>query len=82
MRGTRAAAREDRRMKTYRVVTAQDTVFWGGALEAQTFEDTLNRESAEGWDLVTTTTVESETFLGEQHQLFFVFAQASSPKPA
>jgi hypothetical protein len=33
-------------MKTYRVVTAQDTVFWGGALNADTFEQTLNNESA------------------------------------
>jgi len=61
-------------MKKYRVVTAQDTIFWGGALDADTFEQTLNNEAANGWELVTTTTVESAGFIGEQHQLFFVFA--------
>jgi len=65
-------------MKTYRVVTAQDSIFWGGALDADTFQQTLNKEAADGWELVTTTTVEASGFLGEQHQLFFVFAREAS----
>ncbi len=69
-------------MKTYRVVTAQDTIFWGGALDAETFESKLNSEAADGWDLVTTTTVESQLLFGEQHQLFFVFAREAAPAQA
>jgi len=69
-------------MRTYRVVTAQDTVFWGGAIDAETFERTLNGEAANGWELVTTTTVESSGFLGEQHQLFFVFARDGAATPS
>ena len=61
-------------MKRYRVVTSQDTVFWGGSLSAESFENALNSQAEQGWELVTTTTVESNTLLGERHQLFFVFA--------
>jgi len=62
-------------MKRYKVVTSQDTVFWGGSLNSDAFEERLNSAAAEGWELVTTTTVESQGFMGERHQLFFVFAQ-------
>jgi pimeloyl-ACP methyl ester carboxylesterase len=62
-------------MKRYKVVTSQDTVFWGGSLNPDAFEERLNAAAADGWELVTTTTVESTGFLGERHQLFFVFAQ-------
>ena len=73
---------KSRSMRTYRVVTAQDTVFWGGALDAGTFEQTLNTEAANGWELVTTTTVEAPGLLGEQHQLFFVFAREATATDA
>jgi len=62
-------------VKEYKVVTSQDTVFWGGALRAPDFEQRLNSAAAEGWELVTTTTVDSQGFMGERHQLFFVFAR-------
>jgi hypothetical protein len=62
-------------MKEYKVVTSQDTVFWGGALNQSEFEQGLNAAAADGWELVTTTTVDSTGFLGERHQLFFVFAR-------
>jgi hypothetical protein len=65
-------------VKHYKVVTSQDTVFWGGSLSAEGFEQRLNTAAAEGWELVTTTTVESTGFMGERHQLFFVFAQETS----
>jgi hypothetical protein len=62
-------------VKEYKVVTSQDTIFWGGALNQSEFEQGLNTAAAEGWELVTTTTVDSQGFLGERHQLFFVFAR-------
>ena len=62
-------------MKQYKVTTAQDTTFWGGSLDPQTFEAGLNEAASQGWELVTTTTVESAGFMGERHQLFFVFAR-------
>ncbi len=65
-------------MKEYRVVTSQDTVFWGGALSADDFAERLNAAAVDGWELVTTTTVESQGFLGERHQLFFVFARETA----
>lgn len=57
------------------VVTQQDTVFWGGSLDASTFESRLNANAEAGWELICTTTVESTGFLGERHQLFFVFGR-------
>jgi hypothetical protein len=62
-------------MKEYKVVTSQDTVFWGGSLKADDFAQHLNAAAADGWELVTTTTVDSQGFMGERHQLFFVFAR-------
>ncbi len=62
-------------MKQYKVVTLQDTSFWGGTLDGETFERGLNDAAADGWELVTTTTVEAEGLFGEHHQLFFVFVR-------
>ncbi len=71
-------ARETGSMRRYKVVTSQDTVFWGGSLQADGFEQRLNQAAQEGWELVTTTTVDSQGFMGERHQLFFVFAQEAA----
>jgi len=65
-------------MKEYKVVTSQDTVFWGGALSPDDFAAHLNDAAREGWELVTTTTVDSQSFMGERHQLFFVFARETA----
>ena len=70
-------------MKAYKVVTAQDTMFWGGAMDAQSIQDRLNQASQAGWGSVTTASFTAKDIIGEERQVFFIFSATviSPPVP-
>jgi hypothetical protein len=69
-------------MKTYKVIGTQDTMFLGGAMDASSMQNWLNQESAAGWELVTSVSITANAIIGQDHQVFFVFAaEVSAPAP-